>query len=100
MDDVKKWTFPETISLETVTLYIDRFEGEDLGADFTFDLTGTGSIHSSFIGFLIHVKHQTGKHGGRLRLVLSLSMERILVMLNVLDFFMPDVVTVPARKTA
>ena len=66
----------------------------------TFDLTKTVNIHSSFIGFLIHAKHHINKNGGRLVLLLSLTVEKILIMLNIIEYFSPEIETSFNKKTA
>ncbi len=94
------WVFPEIITFESVADYSQFFEGLTGKEGITFDLSHTESIHSSFIGFLIHAKHMLGKDGAALKLRLSFTAERILIMLNILDYFGPEVSIVPSRKTA
>lgn len=94
------WTFPETITFESVSYYSQRFEDLTERDGITFDLSHTESIHSSFIGFLIHAKHMLNKEGTSLRLILSFTAERIMIMLNILDYFAPEVAVPASRKTA
>lgn len=98
--NTKEWLFPESIKFESVADYMQHFEQVDTSAHITFDLSDTTTIHSSFIGFLIHVKHMTQQNGGKLSLVLSFTAERILIMLNILDYFAPEISTLINRKTA
>lgn len=94
------WIFPENISFEAVANYSQLFEGISSEKIITFDLSETENIHSSFIGFLIHTKHVLTRQGGSLKLIVSFTAERILVMLNILDYFAPEITITPARKTA
>ena len=99
MDSYGVWSFPKNISIENVSEYVERLKQVPADGEFTFDLRNTVKIHSSFIGFLIHAKHNLNKSGGRLTLLLSSTVERILIMLKIVDHFSPDIVT-PVKKTA
>lgn len=91
MEDYRSWVFPEHINMEDVPIYIEKFKAIPSGMAITFDLRNTTRIHSSFVGFLIHAKHHVSKNEGRLVLMLSLTIEKILVMLNVFDYFASEI---------
>jgi anti-anti-sigma regulatory factor len=100
MDDNKIWIFPKSINIEEVSEYVERLKNLKNGEIVTFDLSKTVNIHSSFIGFLIHAKHHIRKNGGRLILLLSLTVEKILIMLNIIEYFSPEIETSINKKTA
>lgn len=100
MDDIRTWKFSQSITPEEVSRYLDQLLSITPGSSLTFDLSDTINIHSNFIGFLIHAKHHMQKTGGKLTIVISLTVERILVMLNIREYFSPDIIAALNRKTA
>ncbi len=94
------WTFPEDIRFEDVSSFSDRFEKEMSGKNIIFDLTQTINMHSSFVGFLIHAKHHLILRGNILLLRISLTVEKILILLNIMEYFTPDTKTEFKRKSA
>jgi hypothetical protein len=100
MDDMKIWKFSKSVDPEEVSEYLEQLAVMTPGTSLTFDLSETINIHSNFIGFLIHAKHHLEKAGGRLTIILSLTVEKILIMLNIREYFSPDILTVFNRKTA
>jgi anti-anti-sigma regulatory factor len=100
MDDNKIWIFPKSINIEEVSEYVERLKNLKNGEIVTFDLSKTVNIHSSFIGFLIQAKHHIRKNGGRMILLLSLTVEKILIMLNIIEYFSPEIETSINKKTA
>ncbi len=100
MDDYKAWYFPKSISIEQVSSYVDQLKYVEPVETVTFDLSKTVNIHSSFIGFLLHAKQNIEKNGGKLVLILSLTLEKILIMLNIIDYFSSGIITVVNQKTA
>jgi predicted DNA-binding ArsR family transcriptional regulator len=100
MDDNKVWIFPKSVSIEEVSEYVERLKNIKASEVVTFDLSKTVNIHSSFIGFLIHAKHHINKNGGRLVLLLSLTVEKILIMLDIIEYFSPEIDTSFNKKTA
>ncbi len=90
------WSFPSQINFEMVTRYLKRFENTRCDQKITFDLTNTDYIHSSFVGFLIHVKLKTEKEGGIFKLMISPELEKIFVSMN-LDKFLHYI---PVKKSA
>ena len=99
MDGYRVCEFPKSISIEKVSEYDDQLKQIQSDETITFDLRKTVKIHSSFIGFLIHAKHHINKNGGKLVLLLSSTIEKILVMLNIIDHFSSDIIT-PVQKSA
>lgn len=94
------WIFPESISFEKAAEYVEKLnENEDI-INIVFDLSSTVNIHSSFIGFLIHAKHSLNKRGANLTLILSLTVEKLLILLNIIDYFSPDVQVRIDKKSA
>jgi len=82
------WTFPKEIPLEEVPQYSSRFEKIEKPASLQFDLSQTEWIHSSFIGFLIYAKHSISSHGGKLYIIPSPSVQRILHLMNLNDYLL------------
>ncbi len=70
------------------------------GKNIIFDLTQTINMHSSFVGFLIHAKHHLILRGNILLLRISLTVEKILILLNIMEYFTPDTKTEFKRKSA
>lgn len=87
----RKWIFPDHIKFEEVPVYAERLKEQNLQGNIIFDLSETINIHSSFIGFLIHAKHNIEKKDGNLLLLLSSTVEKILIMLNIMDYFLPEI---------
>ncbi len=83
------WTFPKEIDFCLVPQYVKRIEREAAPQVIIFDLTGTEKIHSSFIGFLIHVKGLVDERGGTLVLKISPSLQRLFAMMKIADYFTP-----------
>jgi hypothetical protein len=100
MDDMKIWKFSKSINPEEVSEYLDQLAVIAPGTSLTFDLSETVNIHSNFIGFLIHAKHHIEKVGGKLTIILSLTVEKILIMLNIREYFSHDIMTALNKKTA
>ena len=100
MDNSKKWIFPEKISFEEVSEFVENFKRHDYSKKLIFDLRNTETIHSSFIGFLINAKHNINKKNGELVLHLSYTVARILIMLNIIDYFSPEIIVQVDKKSA
>ncbi len=81
--------FPEQIGLETATLLSQQMEKTGFQEPSVFDLSGTISIHSAFIGFLILAKCFHENHGASLTLKISPHVHRVFEMLNLISFFFP-----------
>jgi anti-anti-sigma regulatory factor len=99
MDDYRTWEFPRQIGIEKVCEYEEHLKKIKKDDVVIFDLRNTMKVHSSFIGFLIHAKHHIRKNGGRLILFISLAIERILIMLNIIDHFSSEIAA-SVKKTA
>jgi anti-anti-sigma regulatory factor len=100
MEGIIKVTFPQHIGFMNVSEYMEKFREMDHDGAIVFDLSETVSVHSSFIGFLIHAKHTISKKSGKLTLLLSFTTEKLLVMLNIIDFFSPEIITVIQQRSA
>lgn len=100
MEDYNVWVFPRSITIEEVSEYVERLKRLKINEIITFDMSNTVNVHSSFIGFLLHAKHHINKNGGKLFLILSLTVEKILIMLNIIEYFSTDIVTSISKKTA
>ncbi len=92
----KTWEFPKNIEFSNVPDYLQQFEKENHTQEFVFNLNETESVHSSFIGFLIHTKGVVEARGGRVVVVVSPAIRRLFRIMNVLDFFMTDTSPRPA----
>jgi len=97
MEDAKTWKFPENISIEQVCEYEKKFGDSDASGRTVFDLTKTVNMHSSFIGFLIHAKFRADRNRGDLKLIVSFTVEKFFIMLNIADYF-AGIITVTANK--
>ena len=86
----KLWVFPETISYENVPGYLSSFERQIDFNEIVLDLSKTIAFHSSFIGFLLHIKQLGYKKNVSIKLILSPSAISILKMLNLYDFLTAD----------
>jgi len=100
MEQETKWIFPDNIKFDEVPQYVERLKEHDLNKRIIFDLSETVNMHSSFIGFLIHARYNIKNDGGTLLLHLSFTVEKILTMLNILDYFSPETITILKKKTA
>lgn len=101
-ETTKLWTFPETISYENVPGYLSFYMEQKGFSEFIFDLSRTITLHSSFIGFLIHIKQQSHKKNISIKLILSPTAGQILKMLDLHDFLTSDLVEFkkPKKKSA
>ena len=100
MNDIHTWTFPESISFEDVPDFMDKFNCLDSRDRLLFDLRETKRIHSSFIGFLLHIKNRINRNGGSLTIHVSEHVERVLDMLELIDHFSPEITGTMSKKTA
>lgn len=94
------WIFPESITFDAVSEYAETFHSVCGNRNMVFDLSQTHNIHSSFIGFLIHARHTLHKEGGQLHLLLSYTVERLLVLLDLMEYFSPNIRIANRRKSA
>jgi len=92
--------FPQHIGFLDVPEYMEVFKGMNHNGTVIFDLSETVNLHSSFIGFLIHAKHTISREKGKLTLLLSFTVEKLLIMLNIIDFFTPEIEVIITRKSA
>lgn len=90
IDKWNTWTFPKDITFEDVSSFNARFEKEMKGKNVIFDLTDTVNMHSSFVGFLLHAKRHLTLRGNNLMLRTSFTVEKTLVLLNIMEYFIPE----------
>ncbi len=100
MDNTIYWVFPDNISFEEVPTYVDKFSKLDADKDLTFDLSKTESMHSSFIGYLLHVQNTMRNRDRTLDLILSLTVVKTLIMLNIINYFSSFSINTIEKKTA
>lgn len=81
------WKFSENVDFTMAHLCLSRLKSISHDQTITIDLSGTEQIHSSFIGFLIHASQLLKKEGGDLALSISPTLEKIFLMLKILDYF-------------
>jgi len=94
------WKFPRNISFDIVSQYTEALENKKKDVFLIFDLRNTLNMHSSFVGFLIYTKYTVEKNGGNLTLLLSNTVEKILTILKVENYFYPHIIIVENKKTA
>jgi hypothetical protein len=100
MEDTITWSFPQDIKFEEVAEYLEKFKKIDSSRKVIFDLRDTLNVHSSFIGFLIHAKNIIESKNGSMVLDLSFTVRRILSLMNVMDYFHPEIASYFSKKTA
>lgn len=89
-ETTKLWVFPETISYENVPGYLSSFMLQKGYSEMVLDLSKTLTFHTSFIGFLLHIKQLGHKKNISIKLILSPSAVSTLKMLNLYDFLTAD----------
>ena len=92
----KTWSFPATIDMEMVALYLNKFEQNPRSRHISFDLSKTKYIHSSFLGFLIDARQKIIKEGGDLQLLISPEIEKILLKRNLGNYLPYTRARIPA----
>lgn len=100
MEDTVTWSFPTNIKFDEVAEYLETFKKIDSSGTVIFDLSDTLNIHSSFIGFLIHAKNIIESKNGSMLLHLSFTVQRTLGLMNVRDYFYPEIITFFTKKSA
>lgn len=100
MDVNSKWIFPQNIKFDEVPDFLERLEEYDTRKRVILDLRKTDTVHSSFIGFLIHAKEIIRKSSGELVILPSCPLEKILIMMGLYDYFSPAVITSLRKKSA
>lgn len=81
------WVFPKEINFIETAGYAKKYRGLVNRNLFFFDLTQTTTMHTSFLGFLITVKHDLDKNGGRLILNTSNEISNLFAKMKITDFF-------------
>ena len=64
---------------------LEKYENNDF---VSFDLTNTIHVHSSFIGFLLHAKHQISSRGGNLCIYPSSAVTKIIDLMQLKDYLL------------
>ncbi len=88
LENNNTWVFPHLINFETASSYSQKFIDIPFNKNITFDLSNTENVHSSFIGFLIDLKQKIDTNGGLLTINPSPSLERLLNIINLHDYFL------------
>lgn len=94
------WVFPASIDFEKTALYTKKYRDQKDNEIYFFDLSGTRSLHTAFLGFLITVKQDLEKKGGRLILTTSREIEDLFRKMKITDFFTSSKNVEMLRKTA
>lgn len=94
------WVFPASIDFEKTALYTKKYRDQKDNEIYFFDLSGTRSLHTAFLGFLITVKQDLEKKGGRLILTTSREIEDLFKKMKITDFFTSSKNVEMLRKTA
>ncbi|MCU0821319.1 MAG: STAS domain-containing protein [Spirochaetes bacterium] len=94
------WKFSENVDFAMAHICLSRFKSISHNQTITIDLSGTEHVHSSFIGFLIHASQTLKKEGGDMVLSISPTLEKIFLMLKILNYFPQVSVKDPLTNTA
>jgi|APHig6443717817_1056837.scaffolds.fasta_scaffold72984_2 anti-anti-sigma regulatory factor len=94
------WVFPASIDFEKTALYTKKYRDQKTNEIYFFDLSGTSSLHTAFLGFLITVKQDLEKKGGRLILTTSQEIDALFNKMKITDFFTSSKNVQLLRKTA
>jgi len=94
------WVFPASIDFEKAALYTKKYREQENRALYFFDLSATIAMHTSFIGFLLSVKHDLDKSGGRLILNTSREIEDLFAKMKLTDYFAASKSVQLLKKTA
>ena len=94
------WVFPATIDFEKAAFYTKKYRDQANRSIYFFDLSGTKSIHTSFIGFLLSVKSDLEQTGGRLILTTSGEIEALFLKMKLTDYLTSSKAVQLLKKTA
>jgi len=100
MEHKNRWIFPQEIKFNEVPDFLERLDEYEMGTRIVLDLRKTETVHSSFIGFLIHLMENTRKARGDLFILPSCSFEKVLLMMGLYEYFSPAMLTSLRKKTA
>lgn len=89
------WRFPREIDFSLVSQYLKMMEKYNPDHVLVFDLNDTETIHSSFIGFLIHAKEKLEHDGVLLVLEMSPSLRKLMTRMKLSEYFTPVLKTPP-----
>ncbi len=88
--DDNRWKFPVTIQFETAASYHDFFNDIKYDETVIFDMKETDALSSSFIGFLLDIKHRVEKNGGKLQIISSEPVDKLFKVLKLFDYFFSE----------
>jgi hypothetical protein len=94
------WVFPPNVNFEMTAGYTKRYRDQGNKSIYFFDLTETISLHSSFVGFLISIKHDLEKNGGRLILNTSHEIDELFSRMKIIEYFSSSKSVKLLKKTA
>jgi anti-anti-sigma regulatory factor len=94
------WVFPASVDFEKTAIYTKRYRETKERDILYFDLSGTTSIHTAFIGLLISIKHDLEKNGGKLILSASIEIEKMFAKMKISDYLFSTSSVKLLRKTA
>jgi len=94
------WVFPSNVDFEMTARYTKRYREQNNKSFYFFDLSETISLHSSFVGFLISIKHDLEKNGGRLILNTSREIDELLSKMKIIEYFSSSKSVKLLKKTA
>jgi anti-anti-sigma regulatory factor len=90
-ENEKIWHFPDNIELEFATALSQKVKDMKFNRnEIIFDLSNITRAHSSFIGFLIHMKFSLENSGKKFILLTSPYLDTILEMLCLNEVFMSN----------
>lgn len=94
------WVFPSDVDFEMTANYTKRYREQRNKSLYFFDLSDTVSMHSSFVGFLISIKHDLEKSGGRLILNTSREIDELFSKMKIVEYFSSSKSVKLLKKTA
>ena len=102
MIDAKEdiWVFPPNVDFEMTASYTKRYREQRNKSLYFFDLSDTISLHSSFVGFLISIKHDLEKTDGHLLLNTSPEVDELFTRMKIFEYFSSSKSVKMLKKTA
>ena len=94
------WVFPASIDFEKAAFYTKKYRDQANRSLYFFDLSDTKTMHTSFIGFLLTVKNDLERTGGRLILTTSREIEELFMKMKLTDYLTSSKAVQLLKKTA
>ena len=94
------WVFPPNVDFEMTANCTKRYREQRNKSLYFFDLSDTLSLHSSFVGFLISIKHDLEKTDGRLILNTSHEIDELFTKMKIIEYFSSSKSVKLLKKTA